>query len=250
MPRSHKQSISFRLFHQNHSWISLLPHAGHIFCLCLHSLITLITFDSALEFYFLYSKGMNLCIYENKTGLHRVRKHYNWYTYITLYVVKFSTAVKWRIWHKYQLQTAIHKQQRLKKTFLNNTYITFFLISWRYLETLILTLHKHLYLLTTFSLLGREFLTSFVECTALHRIVQNCLSVENAGPVQQHSTITKMLTKCIHISSLMVLLLAITSFMAQQPPVGQGLLNAEASWSHSDTPYLVRLNWISDQPNT
>jgi hypothetical protein len=81
MPRSHKQPISFRLFHQNHSWISLLPHAGHIFCLCLRSLITLITSDSTLQFfYFLYSKGMTLCIYENKTGLHRVRKHYIWYT--------------------------------------------------------------------------------------------------------------------------------------------------------------------------
>jgi len=54
-----------------------------------------------------------------------------------------------------------------------------------------------------FSLLGREFLTSFVECTVLHRSVQNCLSFGNAGPVQQQSTITKMLTKCIHTSTVL-----------------------------------------------
>ena len=40
--------------------------------------------------------------------------------------------------------------------------------------------------------------------------------------------------------------------MAQQPPplppVGQGLLIIEASWSHSDTPHTVGLLWTSDQP--
>jgi len=35
--------------------------------------------------------------------------------------------------------------------------------------------------------------------------------------------------------------------MTQQPPVGQGLLIIEDSWSHSDTPRSVRLLWTSDQ---
>jgi hypothetical protein len=38
-------------------------------------------------------------------------------------------------------------------------------------------------------------------------------------------------------------------FMAQQPPVGQGPLNIEASRSHSDTPHSVGLIWISYQPD-
>ena len=38
-------------------------------------------------------------------------------------------------------------------------------------------------------------------------------------------------------------------FKAQQPPVGQGLLIVQASWSHSDTSYSVGLLWTSDQPN-
>jgi len=37
--------------------------------------------------------------------------------------------------------------------------------------------------------------------------------------------------------------------MSPQPPVGQGLLNIEASRSHSDTPHLVGLLWTSDQPD-
>jgi hypothetical protein len=37
--------------------------------------------------------------------------------------------------------------------------------------------------------------------------------------------------------------------MAQQSPVGQGLLIIEASRSHSDTPHSVGLLWTSDQPD-
>jgi hypothetical protein len=37
--------------------------------------------------------------------------------------------------------------------------------------------------------------------------------------------------------------------MAQQAPVGQGLLIIEASRSHSDPPHSVRLFWTSDQPD-
>jgi len=37
--------------------------------------------------------------------------------------------------------------------------------------------------------------------------------------------------------------------MAQQPPVGQGLLIIEDSLSHSDMPHSVRLLWTSDQPD-
>jgi len=37
--------------------------------------------------------------------------------------------------------------------------------------------------------------------------------------------------------------------LAQQPPVGQGLLNVQDSWSHSDTPHSVGLLWTSDQPD-
>jgi hypothetical protein len=37
--------------------------------------------------------------------------------------------------------------------------------------------------------------------------------------------------------------------MAQQPPVGQGLLIIEASRSHLDTPHSVGLLWTSDQPD-
>ena len=36
-------------------------------------------------------------------------------------------------------------------------------------------------------------------------------------------------------------------YMAQQPPVGQGLLTVEASRSHSDTPQSVGLLWTRDQ---
>jgi len=36
---------------------------------------------------------------------------------------------------------------------------------------------------------------------------------------------------------------------AQQPPVGQGYLNIEASRSHSDTPHSIGHLWTSDQPN-
>ena len=38
-----------------------------------------------------------------------------------------------------------------------------------------------------------------------------------------------------------------SSFMAQQPPVGQGLLIIEASLSHSDTPHSVGHLWTSDR---
>jgi hypothetical protein len=37
--------------------------------------------------------------------------------------------------------------------------------------------------------------------------------------------------------------------IAQQPPVGQGLLIIEDSQSHSDTPRSVGLLWTSDQPD-
>ena len=36
--------------------------------------------------------------------------------------------------------------------------------------------------------------------------------------------------------------------MAQQPPMGQGLLIHEVSQSHSDTRHSVRLLWMSDRP--
>jgi hypothetical protein len=35
--------------------------------------------------------------------------------------------------------------------------------------------------------------------------------------------------------------------LGQQPPVDQGLLIIEASWTHSDTPHWVGLLWTSDQ---
>jgi hypothetical protein len=35
--------------------------------------------------------------------------------------------------------------------------------------------------------------------------------------------------------------------MAQEPPLNQGLLIVEDSWSHSDTPHSVGLLWTSDQ---
>jgi hypothetical protein len=35
--------------------------------------------------------------------------------------------------------------------------------------------------------------------------------------------------------------------MAQQPPVGKGLLIVEDSWSLADTPHSVGLLWMSDQ---
>ena len=38
--------------------------------------------------------------------------------------------------------------------------------------------------------------------------------------------------------------------MAQESPVGQGLLINEASRSHSDTPQSVGLLWTSDQPDS
>jgi hypothetical protein len=37
--------------------------------------------------------------------------------------------------------------------------------------------------------------------------------------------------------------------MAQQPPVGQGLLIIEPSRSHSDTPHSVGMLWANDQPD-
>jgi len=37
--------------------------------------------------------------------------------------------------------------------------------------------------------------------------------------------------------------------VAQQPPVGQGLLIVEVSQSHSDTSHTARLLWTSDQPD-
>jgi hypothetical protein len=42
----------------------------------------------------------------------------------------------------------------------------------------------------------------------------------------------------------------IVFLMAQQPPVGHGLLTVEASRSHSDTPHSAGLLWTSDQPDT
>jgi hypothetical protein len=40
---------------------------------------------------------------------------------------------------------------------------------------------------------------------------------------------------------------AISLFLAQQPPVGQGLLNHEVSRSHNTAPQSVGLLWTSDQ---
>jgi hypothetical protein len=37
--------------------------------------------------------------------------------------------------------------------------------------------------------------------------------------------------------------------MAEQPPVYQGLLIIEDSWSHSETPHSAGLLWTSDQPD-
>jgi hypothetical protein len=37
--------------------------------------------------------------------------------------------------------------------------------------------------------------------------------------------------------------------VAEQPPVGQGLLTVEASRSHSDTPHSVGILWTSDKPD-
>jgi hypothetical protein len=37
--------------------------------------------------------------------------------------------------------------------------------------------------------------------------------------------------------------------MAQQPPMGQGLLIIKASQSHSDTPHSVGLLWTNDRPD-
>jgi len=37
--------------------------------------------------------------------------------------------------------------------------------------------------------------------------------------------------------------------MAQQPPVGQGLLIIEASRSHSGTPHSVTLLWTIERPD-
>jgi hypothetical protein len=48
---------------------------------------------------------------------------------------------------------------------------------------------------------------------------------------------------CIHFLADPVFL----STMAQQPPVGQGLLIIEDSWSHSDTPHSVGFLWASHQ---
>jgi len=41
---------------------------------------------------------------------------------------------------------------------------------------------------------------------------------------------------------------AIFLIIAQQPPVGQGLLIIEDLRSHSDTPHSVEVLWTSDQP--
>jgi len=38
--------------------------------------------------------------------------------------------------------------------------------------------------------------------------------------------------------------------MVQQPPVGQGLLIVEDSWSHSDTPHSIWLIWTCAHPDT
>ena len=43
--------------------------------------------------------------------------------------------------------------------------------------------------------------------------------------------------------------LLISFTMAQEPPVGQGLLIIEDSRSHSDTPHSVGLLWTSNQPD-
>ena len=37
--------------------------------------------------------------------------------------------------------------------------------------------------------------------------------------------------------------------MTLQPLVGQSLLIIKALWSHLDTPHLVGLLWLSDEPN-
>jgi hypothetical protein len=44
-------------------------------------------------------------------------------------------------------------------------------------------------------------------------------------------------------------ILNVPIFLAQQPPVGQGLRIIQASRSHSDTPQTVGLLWMSDKPD-
>ena len=43
--------------------------------------------------------------------------------------------------------------------------------------------------------------------------------------------------------------LAVLFYHGASVPVGQGLLNVEDSWSHSDTLHSVGLLWTSDQPD-
>jgi Ca2+/Na+ antiporter len=58
-----------------------------------------------------------------------------------------------------------------------------------------------------------------------------------------HDTLYNTAQNVLHIRFL------VSSPMAQQPAVGQGLLIIGASQSHSDTPNSVGLLWTSDQPD-
>ena len=55
---------------------------------------------------------------------------------------------------------------------------------------------------------------------------------------------------CCQVSVLIYSTAIVSYPMVQQPLVGQGLLIIEAPQSHSDTPQLVGVLWMSDQPDT
>jgi hypothetical protein len=55
---------------------------------------------------------------------------------------------------------------------------------------------------------------------------------------------------CCQVSVLIYSTAIVSYPMVQQPLVGQGLLIIEAPWSHSDTPHLVGVLWMSNQPDT
>jgi len=63
-------------------------------------------------------------------------------------------------------------------------------------------------------------------------------AVETRTKYYSHAD-AKLYLKYLYILSFFLL--------AQQPPVGQGLLKHEVSRSHSDTPHSVGLPWTSDQ---
>jgi hypothetical protein len=56
----------------------------------------------------------------------------------------------------------------------------------------------------------------------------------------------KIKTRMMKIIIIMAIIIFFS--MAQQPPLGQVLINIEASRSHPDTPHSVGVLWKSDQP--